>query len=1775
MAIDLDKFFSAAPDAKSATQPLVADRLDKSYAKESGLSEIVARSEDERAADQAFNALPDVQADLRREYARAKTPQQKDALFKEMQRQGLEPGYVQPDRPDDAKKEYSDAFHRQIESRVQALKEANTPKQFYASAEPSYASTDPFDKSSDLQALSDESPISTSLKRGLNQMTDSVGNAIDIASGNDDGIIKRLQDSEKFDRENPAPTANKQWMEDWKSGNTSAWLTNPAGFFGNNFEQLANSAPSMIGSIPGAIAGAAAGTSVAPGIGTVIGGVIGGAIGSAPGSVATEMGSRIPEMARKDGVNVSDPVAFKDWLSANRSKIIGEGTTKGLTVAAADGIFQGIGLRLLSGPAMAFQKAEAKVLSGMGVSATDKIALDAARNTVAYKAAMAAPAAELKAATTVAKNAIRGAVSFVGESAGEFTGEYYGEKLATGEGNFDDALLEALMAGGQSAVTTAASFASRGVIGDKAGKAQRSYLDELASFTPTPKDSPLTGAANLSELSATQTTEIPRPDALVAGMQKRDELTQKANLLTDMLSRTSKDSPDYAQIAERLASVTAMRDELHAKISGTIGTNGAGAQSRIAEIRSLLESGKYEDSLREEGLRKQAGQSATNIASQLSDEEGSEYVGDDVIQQQYKEQQELQALINEEKKRQEESLRSSWLSQHIDKATKGNSSGFAQMVEYEKFLKDQISDIAQLRAEASVRNDANKAEEAHKKELELARIADTIEGNQKIETAKKREALLGDVLAKLQPDQNPMRAFDKALRVSGFSDTTFTDAEKAKIAKWKELGGTLAETQSNDPLADANEMDAAELGIKEKQPKQDQSPSGRKLQQVDEMMAAGYVRRGDKMVGPNGQIIKLAPAQIARAKRNEGINAKSSSVSSNGSPVQGSDAIGSGTDGVAVSEGNQPEQSGNAGEPASTAAPVESVQPTATVEPTGESDAALRPVAKDQPSVSKYSVSTEDDGNVPVKLIRHSDGVVAIQDERDGRIVTYNSEFSNGKADSDLIKYTFEPLGYVSHSDQESEVQKQGAEDQPKPKRSLDALKRKYKGGKATEVKALEGKISDESLLNHPPISIIDVPAEEFLGKTPGEMREIAIKKIAEAFARHGGFVINVPSGVVITTKNQGIRHAVNLGEKHHPFTPTFAMSEVVDSVLESAVLADGYRSKKTTEEYMTIYRMYGAVRFDGKLYRAKLTLKQSADDEKSDRGAWFYDNSLTEIEEITPVGQMSQPEVVVNKPEAKHSLGDGGSISVRELLNGVKRDSDGTTFMLTLPKTAVNGESKQETDTGEEYDPVAEAKKRLEMAMRAVEDSGRGMPPVGYTGATYKAKQILEDAQRAREQQSSDVPSAQTETAPVQAEASTQSSDFERGQAMLGEGIDKLIGILGGKTNMLPEEEAQIIPVMSQIFRGAALMGYSKFKDAARFVMDTIRGKSSDVADKIEMKNLQAAYVNLNGFGADPDIGAFNSIDELFAERDELNAKIEAAEKTTDTNPSDAAKEAGNYRKGKFNWNGMTISIETPKGTERSGVGEDGKKWNITAPTSYGYFLGTTAADNEHLDVYVGPNPESDKVFVIDQNKVDSDRFDEHKTLIGFNSEEEAKAAYFGSFESGFAPRVFGAMNGPYSVGEFKDLLPKMEKAKPLTKPESLPAGWTGRVGGIATNQDPVSGGIIDKELVSGKWFVIPQDDSIAQMDGFDTQKEAFDALSSAVAEAESKRKYAETVAKTKEKEAQRSLIPLDQITITIKAKEAETGRVVEYDEKADVALNEIDDQMNLARRLIECLAS
>jgi hypothetical protein len=131
-------------------------------------------------------------------------------------------------------------------------------------------------------------------------------------------------------------------------------------------------------------------------------------------------------------------------------------------------------------------------------------------------------------------------------------------------------------------------------------------------------------------------------------------------------------------------------------------------------------------------------------------------------------------------------------------------------------------------------------------------------------------------------------------------------------------------------------------------------------------------------------------------------------------------------------------------------------------------------------------------------------------------------------------------------------------------------------------------------------------------------------------------------------------------------------------------------------------------------------------------------------------------------------------------------------------------------------------------------------------------------------------------------------------------------------------------------------------------------------------------------------------------------NALIEAAAARTDVNPTTAQQRAGNYRKGKVTLHGLVISIESPKGATRSGKSKSGASWSVTMRHHYGYFNGTVGRDKDHIDVFLGPEPEREdlKVYVVNQVDPATGKFDEHKVMLGFEDQAAAKAGYLACYE-------------------------------------------------------------------------------------------------------------------------------------------------------------------------------
>ncbi|WP_070988492.1 strawberry notch-like NTP hydrolase domain-containing protein [Halofilum ochraceum] len=228
-------------------------------------------------------------------------------------------------------------------------------------------------------------------------------------------------------------------------------------------------------------------------------------------------------------------------------------------------------------------------------------------------------------------------------------------------------------------------------------------------------------------------------------------------------------------------------------------------------------------------------------------------------------------------------------------------------------------------------------------------------------------------------------------------------------------------------------------------------------------------------------------------------------------------------------------------------------------------------------------------------------------------------------------------------------------------------------------------------------------------------------------------------------------------------------------------------------------------------------------------------------------------------------------------------------------------------------------------------------------------------------------------------------------------------------------------------------------------------------------------------------------ALSDLLPQETDIDAQAQQAatsQQSPDPEPTAAQKEAGNYRKGDLRVQGFDIAVETPKGSYRHNLSERDLNfnapdaadtiiralrnknvpsafkmlrasnhpilremardaWMVRLKHSYGYFRRTEGNDGDAVDVFVGPNPDSETAYIVDQMRPLSgvepestpgrNVFDEHKVMLGFDSEEAARKGYLDGFEGEFGKRVLGAIT-PVDVTELRDWLDSGDTKQPYS---------------------------------------------------------------------------------------------------------------------------------------------
>lgn len=177
-----------------------------------------------------------------------------------------------------------------------------------------------------------------------------------------------------------------------------------------------------------------------------------------------------------------------------------------------------------------------------------------------------------------------------------------------------------------------------------------------------------------------------------------------------------------------------------------------------------------------------------------------------------------------------------------------------------------------------------------------------------------------------------------------------------------------------------------------------------------------------------------------------------------------------------------------------------------------------------------------------------------------------------------------------------------------------------------------------------------------------------------------------------------------------------------------------------------------------------------------------------------------------------------------------------------------------------------------------------------------------------------------------------------------------------------------------------------------------------------------------------------FKPEDMRITEHTKFSLRLKSAIEETETNPSDAQKESGNYKKGHIKFGGYDYTIENPKGSTRSGKDADGKEWKVTMHDTYGYIRGKFGKDGDHLDMFINDKADLDNwngdVFVVDQVNSDGS-FDEHKVMYGYDSMSDAEKAYLANYSKGW--QGLGGITGASKAEFDKWLDTSNRKLKPF----------------------------------------------------------------------------------------------------------------------------------------------
>ncbi|MGJ8757487.1 hypothetical protein ACSFV5_07525 [Acinetobacter sp. HC8-3S] len=242
-----------------------------------------------------------------------------------------------------------------------------------------------------------------------------------------------------------------------------------------------------------------------------------------------------------------------------------------------------------------------------------------------------------------------------------------------------------------------------------------------------------------------------------------------------------------------------------------------------------------------------------------------------------------------------------------------------------------------------------------------------------------------------------------------------------------------------------------------------------------------------------------------------------------------------------------------------------------------------------------------------------------------------------------------------------------------------------------------------------------------------------------------------------------------------------------------------------------------------------------------------------------------------------------------------------------------------------------------------------------------------------------------------------------------LGEGVPELAVFLSKNSRSAKK--------MSLLFKAMAAFAEKQAIDGQNM---GLFGEPEPVSIKDAIN--YAVNVIEENYGENANLSMFDSADSFTL----FDKKAHEAATSPHNNldfPSNEQKQSGEYTKGLFSIGDLKIAIENPAGSTRSGIDANGQEWSSTLQHHYGYIENTLGADGDEIDVFIKNHLDHTPkyAYVINQLNLDG-TFDEHKVVIGAETEEEAKVIYLSNYSEGW--QGFGSI----SKISMKDLNTKIQ---------------------------------------------------------------------------------------------------------------------------------------------------